>query len=252
MPLPPAKCALMPPPLRRRFPVASIALAALTIMAAGGLAGCGEDYANNDSLAYTDFHQRFPIVIADAPTTLDVYPTGGGIDQPSVARIREFAQRYREFGEGRITILAPAGERGRDARAIDQIRRALAGAGLRGYVAVSSYPDADPTRASPVRLVFQGLKAEVQARCGEWPTDLASGGSIEGWKNEPYPNFGCAAQSTLAAQVADPRDLVSSRAAGAGDVTMRLRAIGNVRNGEDPGTEWKVKITPIGQVGQGG
>ena len=33
------------------------------------------------------------------------------------------------------------GERGRDAHAIDQIRRALAGAGLRGDVSVSSYPD---------------------------------------------------------------------------------------------------------------
>jgi hypothetical protein len=30
---------------------------------------------------------------------------------------------------------------------------------------------------------------------------------------------------------------------------MRLRAIGDVRNGTDPGTDWKTKLTPIGQVG---
>jgi hypothetical protein len=33
---------------------------------------------------------------------------------------------------------------------------------------------------------------------------------------------------------------------------MRMRAIGDVRNGEDPGTNWKTQITPIGQVGGAG
>jgi pilus assembly protein CpaD len=116
---------------------------------------------------------------------------------------------------------------------------------------VGSYAEADPTRASPVRLVFEGLKATTPGQCGVWPSDLASGASIETWKNDPYPNFGCATQATLAAQVADPRDLVQSRASGPGDVTMRLRAIGDVRDGLDPGTAWKTKITAIGQVGQG-
>ena len=73
--------------------------------------------------------------------------------------------------------------------AIDQIRRALAGAGLRGYVTVGSYPDADATRASPIRLVFQGLKATVAGQCGLWPTDLASGGSIDGLEERVLPQF---------------------------------------------------------------
>jgi len=235
--------------LPRRSPVRPLSSAALFVAATTSLAGCGVNYASNDSVPPGDYHARYPIVVADAPTALDVYPTGGGLDQQSIDNIRAFAQRYRQFGDGRIAILAPAGERGRDARAIDQIRRALAGAGLRGYVTVGSYPDADPSRASPVRLVFQGLKATVAGQCGLWPTDLASGGTIEGWKNDDYPNFGCATQATLAAQVADPRDFVQSRASGPGDVAMRLRAIGDVRNGTDPGTDWKTKLTPIGQVG---
>ena len=235
--------------LPRRSPVRPLSCAALLLAATTSLAGCGVNYASNDSVPPGDYHARYPIVVAEAPTTLDVYPTGGALDQQSTDNIRAFAQRYREFGDGRIAILAPAGERGRDARAIDQIRRTLANAGLRGYVSVSAYPDAGANRASPVRLVFQGLKATVQGQCGIWPSDLASGGSIDGWKNESYANFGCATQSTLAAQVADPRDLAQSRASDPGDVTMRLRAIGDVRNGTDPGTEWKTKITAIGQVG---
>jgi pilus assembly protein CpaD len=237
--------------LRRRLPHRQLGSAALLIAATVSLAGCGVNYASNDSVPPGDYHARFPIVVADAPTALDVYPTGGALDQQSIDNIRAFAQRYREFGDGRIVILAPASERGRDGRVIDQIRRALAGSGLRGYVSVGSYPVANPNHDSPVRLVFQGLKATVQGRCGVWPTDLASGGTIDGWKNESYPNFGCATQSTLAAQVADPRDLVQSRASGPGDVAMRLRAIGDVRDGKDPGTEWTIKNTPIGQVGGG-
>ncbi len=241
----------MSPPLPRRSLVRALGVAGLFVVATTSLAGCGVNYASNDSAPPGDYHERYPIVVGEAPTTLDVYPSGGALDQQSIDNIRAFAQRYREFGDGRIAILAPAGERGRDARAIDQIRRALAGAGLRGYVTVGSYPDADANRASPVRLVFQGLKATVAGQCGLWPTDLASGGTIEGWKNDDYPNFGCATQATLAAQVADPRDLAQSRATGPGDVTMRLRAIGDVRNGTDPGTDWKTKLTPIGQVGAG-
>ena len=55
----------------------------------------------------------------------------------------------------------------------------------------------------------------------------------------------------LAAQVADPRDLTQGRAIDPPDVQMRMRAIGDVRNGADPGTNWKIQITPIGQVGAG-
>ncbi len=221
-------------------------------LAALPLAGCNPDYAPMGSIAPDDYHQRHPIVLADAPTTLDVFPVGGGLDPQSVADIRSFAQRYRELGVGRIAILAPAGRKESDRRIVDEIRRALAATGLRGYVGVGVYPVRDATRAAPVRLIFQGLKAVVTTPCGQWPTDLASGNSTGGWKNESYPNFGCATQSALAAQVADPRDFVQSRAVDPADVKMRMRAIDDVRQGQDPGTNWKIQNTAIGQVGSGG
>jgi pilus assembly protein CpaD len=91
----------------------------------------------------------------------------------------------------------------------------------------------------------------VRAHCGEWPSDLASGTSIQTWKNDNYENFGCATQSTLAAQIDDPRDLASQRASTPPDEEMRLRAIGAVRRGSDPGTDWKTQNTAIGTVGGG-
>ena len=70
-------------------------------------------------------------------------------------------------------------------------------------------------------------------------------------KNQSYPNFGCATQSALAAQIDDPRDLVQARGSTPPDETMRLRAIQKVRQGEDPGTNWKTTTTTIGTVGGG-
>jgi pilus assembly protein CpaD len=215
------------------------------------LAGCGVDYAANNSPVYSNYHATHPIVLAQAPTTLDVYPTGERLDGETVASIRSFAARYREFGTSRITILTPSSRGERNRPVVDQIRRALASTGLRGSVGVGVYPVADATRASPVRLIFQGLKAVVPTPCGQWPSDIASGSSLEGWKNENYPNFGCATQSVLAAQVADPRDFAQARASQPADVAMRMRAIGDVRNGQDPGTSWKTQLTPIGSVGGG-
>jgi pilus assembly protein CpaD len=108
---------------------------------------------------------------------------------------------------------------------------------------------ADPLLAAPIKLNFVALKAEAPPHCGQWPEDLASGSSLETWKNQTYWNFGCATQSTLAAQVDDPRDFVRAGSMGPSDVQMRLRAINSVRQAQDPGTNWKIQNSSIGQVG---
>ena len=216
------------------------------------LSACVTEYASNDITGTSDYHERHPIILAQAPTSIDIFPVGSGVDTLSAAKIRAFAERYRELGSGPITILTPTGRRDGAYGLVGQIRRALYADGVRGYVSVGTYPVADPALASPIRLVFQGLKATVPSRCGQWPHDLASGSSIEGWKNGPYENFGCATQSVLAAQVDDPRDFEQSRASGPPDEEMRLRAIGDVRKGQDPGTDWKTQTTAIGSVGSGG
>ena len=220
--------------------------------AALSLSGCltGVQYASDNQVSATDYHERHPIVLGKAATTLDLFPVGGKLDVLSADKVKAFAERYRDFGSGEVTILTPAGDR-YSAQIVPDVRRQLYANGLRGYVQVGSYPVEDQTLASPVRLVFQGLKAHVADRCGQWPTDLASGTSIESWKNQSYPNFGCATQSALAAQIDDPRDLVQARGSTPPDETMRLRAIQNVRKGTDPGTDWKTQTTTIGTVGGG-
>ena len=227
-----------------RRPACRVALAGVAMGAALTLSGCGVDYASSEPVFPGSPETRHPIVLAESPTALKVYPVGGGLDARTRADLRDFAERYKRFGTGEIAILVP-GRPHADSGAVREIRGALGAAGLRGRVSVGSYA-VDSDDASPIRVEFIGLKAEVKTRCGLWPEDLASGSSLWGWKNEPYSNFGCANQSMLAAQVDDPRDLVQSRALGPSDVAMRTRAIVDVRNGADPGTHWSTDLTPIG------
>jgi pilus assembly protein CpaD len=214
------------------------------------LGACGlNKVAMAPEVAY-DYRERHPIVLAETPHIIDIFPPafGSRLDHEDAQRIREFVTRYRRMGRGMITVLAPTG--GSDPAAsragAEKVRRALEAEGVGRAIYVATYPVSDASLAAPVRLSFVGMAAKVKGPCGEWPDDLASGGSVEGWQNKTYWNFGCANQATLAAQIADPRDLVDPRGETPGDVETRMRAIQKVRAGTDPGTGWAAKAQATG------
>ncbi|PPQ40339.1 hypothetical protein CH337_21570 [Rhodoblastus acidophilus] len=231
------------------------ALRAAALLALAPLAACstGADRVVAGSVQNQDYRARHPIELANSRATLDVLPQmrGGALDERSRAQIREFARDYSQAGSGDIAVAVPQGGPGAaQARAaIPGVRKALAAGGARGYVAVSSYPIADPSVAAPLRLSYATVVARTRTRCGQWPNDLASGSSTETWENKPYWNFGCASQQMLAAQTADPRDLLGPSATNPPDSAMRSRGIVAIRDGKDPGTNWKVQNSNIGGVG---
>jgi pilus assembly protein CpaD len=225
----------------------SLAAIAAAGLCALSLSACVTDGGTPDPVAVADYHDRYPIVLSKAPATLDIFAIDGSLDAQSLADIHAFVARYRQYGGGRIAILAPSDRR--HSNVVFAIRRALYANGLRGSVAMGSYPNPDPTRVAPVRVMFATIVADVPGECGNFPSDLASGPDFKEWANLPYENYGCATQKMLAAQVDDPRDLARARATTEPDVEMRLRAIDDVRKGQDPGTTWKVQNTAIGQVG---
>ena len=220
------------------------------LLALVSLCGCEADRTAESSVVDEDYRLRHPLVLAHREITLEIFPEGPKLDPPSQARIKEFASSYKEIGEGPVTILVPQGAAHDEIarNSVDAIRRTLAAGGIRGSVSIGVYPVLDASLAAPVQISFASLKAEVESRCGQWPDDLAA----EGWENHPFWNQGCSYQSAFAAQVADPRDLVTPRAETPSDVAMRMRAIGDVRQGSDPGTKWTVHNTNIGQVGSAG
>ena len=231
------------------------ATACLVAIAALALGGCGVNRVVPNVDMSADGRTRHPIVLAETGYTTDVFPVGGTrrLDRHVAAQIHDFASRYKELGQGEVTMLLPqGGPSGVQASYLAPALRAAVEREVARPVSVASYPVADHALAAPVRLTFRGLKAKVAHACGDFPSDLASASSLRGWQNEPYWNFGCSQQSLIAAQVADPRDLVTPRGETPTDTAFRLRAIGNIRNGQDPGTSWKTNNTSIGQVGGGG
>lgn len=189
-----------------------------------------------------DYHARNPIVLANAPEALDVFPVGptGRLDARQARDVKVFADDYRQNGQGGLVMAVPRGALDVAAveRTVEAVRRALAADGVRGPVRVGSYAVVDPSLATPVHLSYARLQASVASSCGEWPDDLASGTSLDGWDNRSYHNFGCAATKTLTAQIDDPRDVVRPRAEDPTDVRLRTRAIGSIRINNDPGTAW--------------
>ena len=239
--------------MERAAPGPKMAAIALSIALLSGLGGCGTtDRMKVSSIPTDDYRIRHPIVIAEAAQTLDLFPSGGGrvLDERSAAQVREYAARYRAFGHGPIDVFVPTGPHTAASRGtVEAIRNVLAAGGVRAPASVMTYPVTDPALASPVRLRFVAIKAKVANRCGEWPRDLGSGSSVDGWQNKTYWNYGCAYQTAIAAQVADPRDLVTPQAEGPTDTLRRSRAIVSVRKGTDPNTDWKIKNTSISSVG---
>src|SRR5580658_141627 len=112
--------------IRTLLGILSLGVCALSLTA------CVADYASNDTADVGDYHERHPIILAQAPTSVDVFPVGGGIDSLSVAKIRAFAERYRELGSGQITILAPSDRQEGRGNVVNEIRRALYSSGVRG------------------------------------------------------------------------------------------------------------------------
>lgn len=223
---------------------------ALALLAAP-LVACGVDRTVVSSVTPDDFKERHPIELRQETFKLDLFPSASGLDSRANLQISEFAEDYRRRGGGPIRAMIPvgAGTEHSNERALDDLRRLLVRNNIRGSLTVGTYPVANPRLASPIQVSFVGLKAKVATRCGEWPSDLASGSSAQGWENRPYWNHGCAYQNMIATQVADPRDLADKRGEGPKDTDMRTRAIGNVRRGIDPGTNWTTKNSSIGAVG---
>jgi pilus assembly protein CpaD len=187
----------------------------------------------------TDVRDRHPIVLQEAPRSIDIFGNGPQLDPRQQADIQAFAAEYRQHGRSHIIVEVPSGS-GRASATLTQIRSQLAAGGVSGAnLQVRSYPAPDYTVAAPVRLSFAKLQARVPHSCGHWPEDLGTSQGSFSSANRPYWNFGCAYQTGIAAQVADPLDLERPRQEGRIDTQRRMIVIDKLRQGQDPSTVYR-------------
>ena len=200
------------------------------------LAGCSTMKPTQKAFAPDEYDVRHPIKLAHEPRHIDIFVGAAKLDRRQHQDIVEFARDYVRNGQGPMTAALPQGPAGH--HAMGQIRQALVEGGASGGVQVAPYSADASAGAAPVRLTFVKLQAKVASQCGLWPKDLAGGADLDTWQNRPFHNLGCSYQTMLAAQIADPVDLVRPRAEGAIDVGKRIKDIEAIRKGEDPATKW--------------
>ncbi len=119
--------------------------------------------------------------------------------------VASLAARYRNSAQEGLVIEVPQGNDPVALRSAGNIRAALEGAGVASnHISLASY--SAPDSRAPVLAGFRTVVASVP-RCGaEWGNLARTG------ENTVASNFGCAVNANLAAQIADPRDIVAPRA----------------------------------------
>ena len=233
------------------------ALAAMTTLA-GLLGAChSERVVTTGSVYPMDYRARHPIVLTDNQRSLDVFVIGTGhLDPRQTADVDAFVLEYRRFGRGILVLDLPRGVSPAIGAAVERtaaaVRRVAAEGGVPSrQIIVENYAVANPALSAPLRLSFQRMVAKVGSQCGTWPRDLGVSDPIAENRNEPQWNLGCATQSNVAAQIADPVDLVRGRPEGLVDAVRRTGDIVKVRDGKDPSTQWNQdgKTSVKSQVG---
>lgn len=214
-----------------------IGLAALSALA---MAACSQDRVVQTGSIYPyDYRDRHPIVLSDKPHHLDIFMRGSRLDDRQTEDLDSFVAKYRKEGKGRISVQVPRSEAGAG-RTLDSLRARLRDAGIPANAySVSHYEPTQSGLAAPIRLSFRYMAAQVEGPCGLWPQDLGISDPGFNMRNEPYWNHGCATQSNVAAQIADPVDLVRGRTPGAVDPVRRSANIQNLREGNDPSTNYR-------------
>ena len=222
-----------PRSLRPSF--SALALIAPALIVTAVLGGCaGSPDGMSTSAIKDDYRQRHPIVLTEKEHDIDI-PVATSDRQLTVGMrdtARGFVQDYRAHSTGTVEILSPRGSMNSQAASSlrQQIRREFVANGIRSNRIVESYYAAgDIGDAAPIRLRFTATTAATNT-CGQWPDDLADN-AID---NQNYYNFGCATQHNLAAQVANPTDLIAPRAVSPIDTDQRSKIIDNYRNGSVP------------------
>lgn len=214
-----------------------LVLSGIVVGTVAVLSGCGsmKDQMSTSAIP-DDYRTRHPIMLSEVEHTLDV-PIASGDRRLTVSvqdSIAGFAADYLSASTGTIQIMVPHGapNSGAASGMRKQIRQVLTARGVPSNRIIETSYQADPnSNAAPVRISYVAITAMTNP-CGEWPEDLQD----NTFSNKNYHNFGCATQSNLAAQIANPMDLVTPRDMAPIDATRRSTVIGLYRKGSDTST----------------
>jgi pilus assembly protein CpaD len=195
----------------------------LRIAAIGAVLLAGSCASPSDELSMADPTANHPISVEPKFTAIKLSFSApqAGLMPDDAARFEAFVADYLSRGSGSISVSAPQGD-GANA-ALSYFGARLFAMGVpRSRILVGTREDSDPR----VEIGFIAYQAKTDP-CGDWSDNLA-----KTYDNRPSRNFGCAVQQNIAAQVADPRDLVEMRPTDPADAARRGQVIDSYEKGK--------------------
>jgi pilus assembly protein CpaD len=236
-----------------RLPTLARALAFVSLAAL--LAGCKTSGDDMTSSIPSDYRLRHPIAVREGPQVLNIFigDNRGGLTPSQRTEVTALASTWRREASGGIVIEVPSGTSNARAAhgALHEVRALLAAAGVPSHgIEVRPYRPSEPIRLATLKVTYPRMVAET-GPCGLWPDDIGPTSHPIYTSNKPHWNHGCATQRNLAAQVADPADLVQPRAATPVYTARRSTVLDKYRKGEATATQYpdanKGKISDVGQ-----
>jgi pilus assembly protein CpaD len=202
----------------------ALALAAVAA-AASTLAGCVGYRAEGAGPAPLNPISRYALAVEPGVERIALSVHEGGPSRNQSRAIQELAARFGSEDAPVLRVEAPSGGDAVSNEMAWSVRNALASAGIpESRLVVATYAAPDPR--APVLVGFDTVRATVP-RCGTSWTNLAGTGS-----NAGYANFGCSVNANLAAQIANPRDIVTPRTMTQPDAGRRAVVFDRYRRGE--------------------
>ncbi|WP_298745757.1 CpaD family pilus assembly lipoprotein [uncultured Brevundimonas sp.] len=148
-----------------------------------------------------------------------------GLSATQQAALGDFADRYLASGAGVVRIEGPSGDDPAAARQTWAVRTALQAVGLPAErIVVGSYAAPDPR--APVLAGFETVRAAIPD-CAAEPRAMENR-----FSNNSSIGLGCAINANLAAQIADPRDIVGPRPISPPDSGRAAVVFDDYRRGE--------------------
>jgi len=190
-------------------------------LAAVLLAGSCAAPQNDGTGLVADGEANHPIAVE--PTSQVMTLAFAGPDAGLAARDDEhlgaYVANYMQHGNGSISVSVPQGPGSADA--ITWFGEHLAEMGVpRSHILVGTHD------GGGVELSYIAYVARTD-QCGDWSVNVADTAS-----NQPPPGFGCSVQHNIAAELADPRDLLQPRGMTAADAARRETVVGKYEKGE--------------------
>ncbi|HEX2561492.1 CpaD family pilus assembly protein [Phenylobacterium sp.] len=172
--------------------------------------------------------ENFKADVADEPHELALAVHGWGLSQNQASALTDFAVGWQASGAVPIRIHVPTG--------VDPAIARRFGEMVREHLSKEGVPDEAmqmvESGGDNVLRVGYLRRVAVVPECGVQWSDLRRSAA-----NEVQPNFGCAVTANIAAQIAEPNDLLGPRPSEPVDAGRRATVLDKYRKGQNTAAE---------------